>query len=226
MRSSRRAAPRRSSCPDALRQARSARGRRGRARARRRRSGSRRARAGTAMIQSRAWSSSGALSWPLRLEAGGKPVACTVTVRARIRYRIDGGESTRDRGARRLRCSGDGAASPGRGGAERCATALPATRCISNSMRVDLAVRETLYAPRAPRRSGTRLGHGAARAHERQGRGGAGGRRRQVAEGSAPRRRRGHEDAARDVGAGRRPLWRGSPSSPATRWRRASSSSS
>ena len=111
---------------------------------------------------------------------------------------------------------------------ERSARILPspATACISSSVRRDLAVRETLYAPPAAAERGRRIGHGAARAHERQGRGRAGGRGRRGREGPAPRRRRGHEDAARDDGAGARAASCASPSSPATRWRRASCSSS
>ena len=37
----------------------------------------------------RAWSSSGAISWPLKLETGGKAIACAVTVRGPHRYGIE-----------------------------------------------------------------------------------------------------------------------------------------
>ncbi len=55
----------------------------------------------------RAWSSSGALAWPLRLQADGRAVVCSVAVLGPRRYRveIDGGRH-RDRSGKRLRRAG------------------------------------------------------------------------------------------------------------------------
>ena len=96
----------------------------------------------------RAWSSSGPLSWPLRLEAGGRSAARTVTVAGGNRYRIDGGESSRDvelvasdaGGTARLRLDGE----------ERSVRYCFASDTLHLALDAqDLAVRETLYAPPA-----------------------------------------------------------------------------
>jgi geranyl-CoA carboxylase alpha subunit len=108
----------------------------------------------------RAWSSSGPLSWPLRLEVGGRSAARTVTVAGGNRYRIDGGESSRDvelvasdaSGTARLRLDGE----------ERSVRYCFAGDTLHLALDAqDLAVRETLYAPPAvaetARGSGTEL---------------------------------------------------------------------
>jgi geranyl-CoA carboxylase alpha subunit len=95
-----------------------------------------------------AWSSSGAIAWPLKLETGGKAVACAVTVMGPgRRYRIEANGSAVEiaiAGAQygEVRYAADGQ--------ERTADHAFAgdtlhLRCGS----LDLAVRETLYAPPA-----------------------------------------------------------------------------
>ena len=95
-----------------------------------------------------AWSSSGAIAWPLKLEIGGTAVASTVTVIGPgHRYRVEANGSAVEvaiAGAQHgeVRYSADGQ--------ERSADYAFAgdtlhLRCGS----LDLAVRETLYAPRA-----------------------------------------------------------------------------
>ena len=173
-----------------------------------RRCGSRPAHAGTAMIQSAPGRRAGRCPGRCgsRRAAGRRPApspwrAATATGSTAARARAMWSSSPADAsGTARLRLDGE----------ERSVRYCFAgdSTLSRSSMRRDLAVRETLYAPRGRVRSGTRLGHGAARAHERQGGGGAGGRGRHGRQGPAPRRRRGHEDAARDVGAGRRPVVR------------------
>ena len=96
----------------------------------------------------RAWFSSGPLSWPLRLEAGGRSAARTVTVAGGSRYWIDGGENSRDvelvasdaSGTARLRLDGE----------ERSVRYCFAGDTLHMALDAqDLAVRETLYAPPA-----------------------------------------------------------------------------
>lgn len=93
-----------------------------------------------------AWSSSGAISWPLELETGGKAVACAVTVRGPHRYGIEIAGSaleiaTTDEGDGALRFSLDGR--------ERSAVyAFAGGRLHLKCDAVDLVVRETLYEPR------------------------------------------------------------------------------
>ena len=95
----------------------------------------------------RAWSSSGAISWPLKLETGGKAVACAVTVRGPHRYGIEIEGSileiaTTDEGDGAMRFSMDGQ--------ERSAAyAFVGGRLHLKCGAVDLVVRETLYEPRA-----------------------------------------------------------------------------
>ena len=83
----------------------------------------------------RAWSSSGAISWPLKLETGGKAIACAVTVRwpAALSCR-DRRQRNRDR---RRPTAGDGAVrfSGRRAGAQRCLRVCRRHGCISNAAR-------------------------------------------------------------------------------------------
>ena len=213
--------------PEALRQARRARRRRRRARPCRRRCGSRRAPGGTATIPRapgrRAARSPGRCS---SRPAASRPRAPSPFSAPR-RYRVDGGDAP-VRGADRCRRrrSACCAVQPRRARSGARAYAFAGDSLHLKLGALDLAVRETLYAPPASARAAGGIGDGAARAHERQGRGRAGGRGRGGRQGPAPRRRRGHEDAARDDGAGARAASRASPSSPATRWPPASCSSS
>ncbi len=96
----------------------------------------------------RTWSSSGALTWPLKLEAGGKAVARSVTVLGPRRYRVDGGEYPIE-----LQCAtadGTGAVRFRLDGQERSAEFVFAGDTLHLELgQLDLAVRETLYAPPA-----------------------------------------------------------------------------
>jgi geranyl-CoA carboxylase alpha subunit len=96
----------------------------------------------------RAWASSGAIAWPLVLDAGTGPTPSTVSVLAPGRYAVTAGEATRtieifstaeDR--RQVRCRGDG---------KECRThAVFAGDTLHLALAAgDLAVRETLYARR------------------------------------------------------------------------------
>jgi geranyl-CoA carboxylase alpha subunit len=95
----------------------------------------------------RAWSSSGAISWPLELETGGKKVACAVTALGPDRYgiEIEGGAleiGTTDQGDGAVRFKVDGQ--------ERSADyAFAGQRLYLRCGALDLTVRETLYEPRA-----------------------------------------------------------------------------
>jgi geranyl-CoA carboxylase alpha subunit len=96
----------------------------------------------------RAWSSSGPLSWPLRLEVGGRPAARTVTVAGGNRYRIDGGESSCD--VELVACDAVGTARLRLDGEERSVRYCFAGDTLYLALDArDLAVRETLYAPPA-----------------------------------------------------------------------------
>src|SRR5204863_689464 len=96
----------------------------------------------------RTWSSSGALAWPLKLEAGGKAVARSVTVLGPRRYRIGGGDSPCELS---LAAAGDGGAVRFSFDAqERSAEFAFAGDILHCKLGpLDLAVRETLYAPPA-----------------------------------------------------------------------------
>ena len=95
----------------------------------------------------RAWSSSGAISWPLKLETGGKAVACAVIVRGPHRYGIEIEGSALEIGTTD---EGDGAVRFSVDGQERSAAyAFAGGRLHLKCDAVDLVVRETLYEPRA-----------------------------------------------------------------------------
>ena len=116
-----------------------------------RRCGSRRAHAGTGHDPARAWSSSGPLSWPLRLEVGGRSAARTVTVSGRA---ATGSTAARPRARCELalRRRRDGAASPGRGGAERALLLRRRQLCISRSAPRPRRARDALRAARVRQR--------------------------------------------------------------------------
>ena len=123
----------------------------------------------------RTWSSSGAISWPLRLETGGAPADLTVSVLGPRRYRIAGAAQASDRDGVSPERGRRGEVPPRRRGAPRRVTPSPATPCISRSGSLDLGrARDALRAARIGR---VRRQHrdGGARAHERQGRRRAGG---------------------------------------------------
>jgi geranyl-CoA carboxylase alpha subunit len=95
----------------------------------------------------RAWCSSGAISWPLELEAGGKNVACAVTVLGPHRYGIEIEGSALEIGTTD---QGDGAVRFSVDGQERSADyAFAGQRLYLRCGAVDLTVRETLYELRA-----------------------------------------------------------------------------
>ena len=96
----------------------------------------------------RTWSSSGALTWPLKLEAGGKTVARSVTVLGPRRYRIEGGDRPCELS---LATAGDdGAVRFNFDAQERSAEFAFAGDTLHFKLGpLDLAVRETLYAPPA-----------------------------------------------------------------------------
>jgi geranyl-CoA carboxylase alpha subunit len=95
----------------------------------------------------RAWSSSGAISWPLELETGGKKVACAVAVRGPDRYGIDIEGGALEIG---MTDDGDGAVRFRTDGQERSADYVFAGgRLHLKCGAADLMVRETLYEPRA-----------------------------------------------------------------------------
>jgi geranyl-CoA carboxylase alpha subunit len=98
----------------------------------------------------RSWSSSGAIPWPVRLETGdGTPVDLNVSVLGPRRYRVAGAAA-----ASELHLAGesdDGVVRVRIGDEERratCAFAGETLHLMAGSL--DLAVRETLYAPRSP----------------------------------------------------------------------------
>ncbi|HWE17897.1 MAG TPA: biotin carboxylase N-terminal domain-containing protein [Hyphomicrobiaceae bacterium] len=99
----------------------------------------------------RAWSSSGAIPWPVRLETDGVPADLTVSVLGPRRYRVAGAATASD-----IEMADAGADSYGTvwfrlDGAERRAVYAFADETLHLKVgSLDLAVRETLYAPRAP----------------------------------------------------------------------------
>ena len=97
----------------------------------------------------RTWSSSGAIPWPLKIEAGGAPAELTVSVLGPRRYRIADPATATD--LERLGGSEDGVARFRLDGEER--RAVPVFDGDTLHIKVgsiDLSVRETLYEPRAP----------------------------------------------------------------------------
>jgi geranyl-CoA carboxylase alpha subunit len=95
----------------------------------------------------RAWSSSGPIAWPLRLEAGGAPVNATVCVLGVRRYRVEAGDEAAEleiaagSEAGLVRVRRDGQEQP-------IVYAFEGDTLHLKAGRVDLAVRETLYEPR------------------------------------------------------------------------------
>jgi geranyl-CoA carboxylase alpha subunit len=95
----------------------------------------------------RVWSSSGALAWPLKLDAGDGPILRTISVVAPRRYRIDGGQAPSEL---ELADAGNGAVRFRLGGQEASAQHAFADDVLHLKLgRRDLAVRETLYEPPA-----------------------------------------------------------------------------
>jgi geranyl-CoA carboxylase alpha subunit len=98
----------------------------------------------------RAWSSSGAIAWPLRLEAGGAVSQRAVTVLAPRRYRIEGGAAPIE-----LEIAAADGAAPGMVRVKRDGREEPVAYAFAgDSLHLaladrDLTVRETLYAPRS-----------------------------------------------------------------------------
>jgi geranyl-CoA carboxylase alpha subunit len=94
-----------------------------------------------------AWSSSGAILWPMRMEIGGAPVELTVSVLAPRRYCVDSAAS-----ATKLEMVGsdDGTARSRLDGAElRAVYIFEGDTLHLKVANRDLSVRETLYHPRA-----------------------------------------------------------------------------
>ena len=96
-----------------------------------------------------AWSSSGAIGWPLELDAGGGPARRTITVIAPRRYRIEGGAApvelqiaATDGVSGMLRVQRDGRE-------DRAVGVFAGDSLHLKLADRDLAVRETLYAPRS-----------------------------------------------------------------------------
>jgi geranyl-CoA carboxylase alpha subunit len=95
----------------------------------------------------RAWASSGALAWPLRLEAGEKSLAHTVSVLGPGRYRVEGGERPQEL---EIGADGDGGRIRFRlDGAERPPSTPCRRRFAPEVGASDLTLRETLYEPHA-----------------------------------------------------------------------------
>ena len=93
----------------------------------------------------RSWSSSGALAWPLKLEVGGAPLTRSVTVLGPGHYRVDG-----DAGALEIRIADDGGGSVRasiEGREEKAFHIFAGETLHLKCGALDLAVRETLYAP-------------------------------------------------------------------------------
>jgi geranyl-CoA carboxylase alpha subunit len=95
------------------------------------------------------WSSSGTIPWPVRLEAGDAPVDVTVSVLGPRRYRIAGAAAAGD--IEMAGAGDDGVARFRLDGEERRAAYATAGETLHLKVgSLDLAVRETLYAPRSP----------------------------------------------------------------------------
>ena len=96
----------------------------------------------------RAWASSGALAWPLRLEAGEKSLARTVSVLGPGRYRVDGGAQPQE-----LEIGSGGADGRTRfllDGMEQTAVYAFDGEVLHLKLGAsDTTIRETLYEPRA-----------------------------------------------------------------------------
>ena len=96
----------------------------------------------------RTWSSSGALAWPLKLEIGATTTACSVAVLGPRRYRVDGGDAPCE--VQLAVADGDGLTRFILDGQERTAEFAFAGDALHLKLgALDLAVRETLYAPPA-----------------------------------------------------------------------------
>jgi geranyl-CoA carboxylase alpha subunit len=101
----------------------------------------------------RTWSSSGALVWPLKLETGASTTARSVAVLGPRRYRVDGGDAPCE--VQLAAAEGDGLARFILDGQERRAEFAFAGETLHLKLgALDLAVRETLYAPPAAGASG------------------------------------------------------------------------
>jgi geranyl-CoA carboxylase alpha subunit len=98
----------------------------------------------------RTWSSSGAIPWPVRLEAGdGTPVDLTVSVLGLRRYRVAGAGAPSE--LEMADESDDGVVRLRLGGEEHRATYAFAGETLHLKVgSLDLNVRETLHAPRSP----------------------------------------------------------------------------
>ncbi|KAB2912084.1 MAG: acetyl-CoA carboxylase biotin carboxylase subunit, partial [Hyphomicrobiaceae bacterium] len=97
----------------------------------------------------RTWSSSGALAWPLQLEIAGERNPCTVSVIGPRRYRVEGGDDPGEIAI--TQATDDGTVSfnlDGRNGRALCV--LDGDTLHLHTPAADIAVRETLYAPRKP----------------------------------------------------------------------------
>jgi geranyl-CoA carboxylase alpha subunit len=94
----------------------------------------------------RTWSSSGALTWPLRLEVGGKTIIRTVTIPGPRRYRIGGDASCE----LQIAAAANGPVRFILGGQDRSAEFAFAGDSLHLKLGAfDFAVRETLYEPPA-----------------------------------------------------------------------------
>jgi geranyl-CoA carboxylase alpha subunit len=101
----------------------------------------------------RAWSTSGPLSWPMRLEAGGTSVDRSVTVLGPRRYRVGGGPS--ETIVELLAGGAEGALRYRLDGREGGAFAAVAGEGLHLAIgAADLSVRDTLYAPRTATAAG------------------------------------------------------------------------
>jgi geranyl-CoA carboxylase alpha subunit len=94
----------------------------------------------------RTWSSSGAIPWPMKIEAGGEPVEATVSVLGPRRYRVAGAAGATE--LELLGGGGDGVARFRIGGAERSVVYAFAEDAVHLKVgSIDVGVRETLYEP-------------------------------------------------------------------------------
>jgi geranyl-CoA carboxylase alpha subunit len=95
----------------------------------------------------RAWSSSGAINWPIKLETDGKAIVCAVTVLGPRRYCVEVDASATEIA---VSAASDGAVRFTVDMQERSAVyAFAGDRLHLKCGKLDLTVRETLYEPRA-----------------------------------------------------------------------------
>ena len=95
----------------------------------------------------RAWSSSGAINWPIKLETDGKAIVCAVTVLGPRRYCVEVDASAAEIA---VSAASDGAVRFTADTRERSAVyAFAGDRLHLKCGKLDLTVRETLYEPRA-----------------------------------------------------------------------------